>query len=326
MKTPLPLVLATLLVVSGGTAELSAQSITLDFGWTPGVATVTATSNMAAGVMGQSTEIDSSTGYRLTVTEDGGGLRLSYSDFTFNGSTIEDLLTEAGQGEGASEMMANMQPDILVDGMGQFRSLADYTALRESMEAMMAKTRAELEAQGMAEMFDEMMEASMSEEAMSRNAKLAWDQMVGFWAGRTLRVGETVSVASEMVVPMMPGEPVTVDTELELVGRVPCVDGEAADSCLELVSRASPDGEELRNLMDIFIAGMMEQYGGTGMEMGITEMSLATHNTLVVEAETLRPLRMESQVDMTMGMDMMGMTQRIQNRQLVETRFSWEPP
>jgi hypothetical protein len=28
---------------------------------------------------------------------------------------------------------------------------------------------------------------------------------------------------------------------------------------------------------------------------------------------------------MTMGMDMMGMTQTIQNRQLVETRFSWEP-
>ena len=90
MKTPLPLVLATLLVVSGGTAELSAQSITLDFGWIPGAATVTATSNVTAGVMGQSTEIDSSTGYRLAVTEDAGGLHLSYSDFTFNGSNIEE--------------------------------------------------------------------------------------------------------------------------------------------------------------------------------------------------------------------------------------------
>ena len=187
----------------------------------------------------------------------------------------------------------------------------------------MSSQRAELEASGMAGMFDDLMEASLSEESMSLGARMQWDQLVGHWAGRTLAVGETVTVPSEMPFPVMTDTPVALETQLRLVGPVPCPEGSGAEDCLELASTASPDPEEMRNLMDVFMADMAERAGGSGMEMGITSMTLQTTSTLVVEASTLRPLRLQTRVGTDMEMDVMGMVQSMTNEQAMDTRFDW---
>jgi len=192
------------------------------------------------------------------------------------------------------------------------------------MEEMMESMREEMAAQGAAEFFDEMMGGMISEEMISRTSEMGWNQLVGFWVGRTLTVGEPVPVPSDMPLPMAGNQMVTMETELEYLGRTACEESGAGDGCLELQATAAPDADEMRNVMDIFMADMMERMGGTGMEVAITEMELTTVNVLVVEAGTLVPIRMETTTDMDMTMDMMGMSQQMQNRQVVTTRFAWE--
>lgn len=303
-------------------ATLAAQeSVTLDFAWPAGAARVTSTTTATVTVMGQPTRVETGLTYRLDVAEEGGGFRLSYSDHVFDGSPMDAL--GAGGGEDLDRLLAEAQPDVLVGPDGAFRGLADYERVRTALETSLEPVRAEMEAQGAGGMFDDLVGPSLSEEAMSRAAELEWNGIAGFWAGRTLRVGEPVTVSGEILLPMLGNELVMVETELTLVGRVPCPGGTGAEACLELASSAAPDNEELRNLMDIFMASMMENAGGTGMEVGIRDMALHTASTLIVDAATLRPFRIETTMDMSLGMDVMGMTQTMENRQVMETVYDW---
>jgi hypothetical protein len=305
-------------------APLAAQqTYSLDFAWPMGVADVTVESTISASVMGQPQTLDMEMAYRMEVSEDGDALRISYSDYVIDGVGME-ALAESGSPEEMTRLVSNAQADIRVSREGEFLGLADYPALRASMDEMLASQRAELEASGMAGMFYDLMEASLSEESMSLGARVQWDQLAGHWVGRTLAVGESVTVPSEMPFPVMTDTPVSLETELRLVGPVPCPEGSGAGACLELASTASPDPEEMRNLMDVFMADMAERAGGSGMEMGITSMTLEMTSTLVVEASTLRPLRLETRVGTDMEMDVMGMVQTMANEQAMVTRFAWE--
>jgi len=313
--------LALLMIPAGPLA--AQQTWSLDFAWPPGAAAdVTVETTISASVMGQPQTLDMETQYRMEVSEEDDALLISYSDYVMDGVAME-ALADSGSPEEMTRLISNAQADIRVSREGEFLGLADYPALRASMEEMMSSQRAELEASGMAGMFDDLMEASLSEESMSLGARMQWDQLVGHWAGRTLAVGETVTVPSEMPFPVMTDTPVALETQLRLVGPVPCPEGSGAEDCLELASTASPDPEEMRNLMDVFMADMAERAGGSGMEMGITSMTLETTSTLVVEASTLRPLRLQTRVGTDMEMDVMGMVQSMTNEQAMDTRFDW---
>lgn len=295
----------------------------LDFDWPEGAAQVTVETDISAQVMGQSQNLDMLMGYRMDVRRQGEGFRVTYSDYTLDGTSM-DVLAESGSPEDLTRMVSNAQPDILVSSDGRFLRLADYAALRASMEEMLAAQRTELAAGGMAGMFDDLVESSLSEESMASGAELQWNQIAGYWAGRTLTVGETVVVPSEMPFPVMTDTPVSLETELRLVGPVPCPEGSGAERCLELASTAAPDPEEMRNLMDVFMADIAEQAGGSGMEMGITSMTLELTSSLVVDAATLRPFRLDTRVGTAMEMDVMGMVQSMENDQTTVMRFAWE--
>ncbi len=315
---------SALVLLNLSAAPVAAQETwPLDFAWPPGAADVTVETSISASVMGQPQTLDMQMTYRMEATEEGDAIRISYSDYVMDGTSME-ALAESGSPEEMTRLVSNAQADIRVSREGEYLGLADYPALRESMDEMLASQRAELEASGMGDMFDDLMEASLSEESMSSGARLQWNQLVGHWAGRTLAVGETVTVPSEMPFPVMTDTPVALETELRLVGPVPCPEGSGADVCLELASTASPDSEEMRNLMDVFMADMAERAGGSGMEMGITSMTLEMTSTLVVEESTLRPLRLETRVGTDLEMDVMGTAQSMTNEQATLTRFDWE--
>lgn len=305
-------------------AALQAQeAVTLDFRWPEGSARVSVSSSNTTGVMGQSSSLDAETAYTLTVAREGDHLRISYSDFTFDGMALEQVMRGAGS-QDPSQAVSGIQPDILVSTGGAFMGLADYAAHRAATEEALAATMAEMEAQGMGDMLRDVMEATLAEDVMAKGAEMVWNQMAGFWAGRTMNVGATVTVPGEVRLPMLGTEPVVFDTELQVLGRTACEEGAEAADCLELATSGTPDPEEIRNLMDIFMADMAERAGGSGMEMGITRLEMAMTSTLVVDAETLRPRRMASTMDMAMEMDVMGMRQGVTTNQVVTTRFAWE--
>jgi hypothetical protein len=273
--------------------------------------------------MGQTTSMEGEVSYRIRIEEDGSGFVLRYSDYVFDGEEMEAIVG-GGDPEELTRVLSSTQSDVRIGGDGQFLGLADYEGMRASMEALLAPQREALDAQGMAGILEDFVEATLSEEAMTDAAELQWNQMVGFWAGRTLSVGEPVVVPSEMAFPVLANTPVSLDTELRLIGPADCPEGSGATRCVELASSASPDGEELRNLMDIFMAEMSEQAGGMGIEIGVTSMDLRLESTLIVDEDTLRPLRIETTSDTALEMDAMGVTQNMENEQTVVTVFDWE--
>lgn len=299
------------------------EAVTLNFGWTPGSAAVTQTSTVSVTAAGQGSEMGNEMSYRMVVSGAGEDFRISYTDFVVDGKTMEEVMADPQASAEAAQAMAAGQADIIVGRDGSFVRLADYAALRAAMEEAMAPMREQMAAQGMAGMMDDVLESTLSEETVTQAAELNWNQVAGYWAGRTLRAGEPQTVRTTTVLPLGGAQILEVDTELTLVGRTACAEGGAADGCLELATRSHPDDEELRNLMDVFMADILERSGGTGMEMGITGMTMTSVSTLVVEAETLRPVRMETTVEMSMRMDIMGMTQDTENRQVNVTRWDW---
>jgi hypothetical protein len=292
----------------------------------PGAAAVTQSSTVSVTAAGQGTEMGNEMSYRLVVEDAAEGFRISYEDFSVDGRTMEEVMADPQASGESGQTMASLaatQADFLVGRDGRFLRLADYAALRASLNEAIAPMRQQMAAGGMGAMMDEMLESLLTEESVTLGAETNWNQMLGHWAGRAMTVGEPVTVTTTTVLPMLAGEALEVDTDLLVVGRTACDAGGGGEGCLELSSRSEPDREELRDLMDIFMANILEQSGGTGIEMGITGMSMESVTSLVVEAETLRPVRMETTVEMSMQMDIMGMTQDTQNRQVTVTRFDW---
>ena len=320
-----PVFVASLLLAVIASTGAARESRTLEFAWPEdSEAAVTMASSTSASIMGQTTSMEGELSYRVRTEADGDGdgFVLRYSDYLFDGEETEALV-ESGDAEELTRILSSTQSDIRIGADGQFVGLADYEGMRASMEALLAPQRESLAAQGMGGMLDDFVEATLSEEAMSDAAELQWNQMVGFWAGRTLTVGEPVRVPSEMAFPIFATTPVTLETELLLVGPADCPEGSGATRCVELASSAAPDGEELRNLIDIFMAEMTEQAGGMGIEVGVTSMDLRLESTLIVDEATLRPLRIETISDTALEMDAMGLPPNMENRQTVVTTFDW---
>lgn len=302
------------------------ETVQLDFAWTPGAAVVTQSSTVSVTAAGQGNEVGSEMSYRLVVEEAAEGLHISFEDFSVDGRTMEEIMADPqAAGESGQNMasLAATQADFLVDRDGRFLRLADYEALRATLDEAIAPMRQQLDAQGMGGMMDEMLESLLTEEAVTLGAETNWNQTLGYWVGRTMTVGEPTAVTTTTVLPMLAGQALDVETDLVVVGRAACEAGGSEEACLELSARSEPDREELRNLMDIFMADILERSGGTGMEMAITGMIMESVTSLVVEAATLRPVRTETTVEISMAMDIMGMTQETQNRQVTVTRYDW---
>lgn len=318
-----PAAAASLLIALCVSSIEAQESATLNFGWPAGSeAQVTISTSTSASVMGQTMTDEGEVRYRILTEADGDEMILRYSDFVFDGATMDELVG-TGDPEDLTKILSGTQSDIRIDADGQFVGLLDYPAMREGMEALLAPQQEELDAMGMGGILDEFIQASMSEEALSDASRVQWNQWVGFWAGRTMSMGEPVAVPNEMKFPILGATPVNVETELNLVGPADCPEASGAARCLELVSTSAPDGEELRNLMDIFMAEMSEQAGGMGMEVGINSMEIEVRSVLIVDAETLQPLRIETTSDTAMEMDAMGMTQAMDNAQTLVTVFDW---
>jgi hypothetical protein len=316
-------VVAFLLVALAPSVGAAQETRSLRFAWPEGsAAQVSVSSSSSVSMMGQTTSVDGELTYRLRTEPEGDGLVVRYSDYVFDGEEMEALIGSENPEE-LSRVLSSTQADIRIGSDGRFLGLADYEDMRASMEAVLAPHRESLAAEGMAGILDDFVEATLSEEAMTDAAELQWNQMVGFWADRTLTVGEPGRVPSEMVFPILTTTPVTLETELRLVGSTECPAGSGATRCVELASSAAPDGEELRNLMDIFMAEMAEQAGGMGVELGVTAMDLRLESTLIVDEATLRPLRIETTSNTALEMDAMGMPQTMANEQTVVTTFDW---
>lgn len=320
-----PSVLACVLPLLSAASIAAQETTDLTFAWPEGSeAAVTVSSSTSASIMGQTSSMEGQLTYRIRTEADGEAIVLRYSDYVFDGQEMEELIG-SGNPEELTRVVSSTQADLRIGADGRFLGLVDYEGMRASMEALLAPQRESLGAQGMGGILDDFVEATLSEEALSEAAELQWNQMVGFWAGRTLTVGEPVRVPSQMAFPILASTPVTLETELRLVGPVECPEASGATRCVELASSAAPDGEELRNLMDVFMAELSEQAGGMGMEVGVTSMDLRLESTIIMDEATLRPLRVETNSDTALEMDTMGMSQTMENAQTVVTTFDWSP-
>lgn len=312
--------LALLLLPAGATAQ---SPVHLDFGWPTGTARVevrTTSSSRSVDILSR----ERLRSYRMRVSEADGGLRISHDEHTFDGVPADELV-EGTRAEGGPNVgrLLSLQPDLRVTSEGAFLGVENYDELRGRMQTALDAVRARMAAgRPVYVMTDTLMEAALTEDAVTRAAEHSWNQLAGWWAGRTLREGEPVTVSGIMELSNTYA-PIEVDVELTLGGPVDCPEGADAEACLALESRSTPDLEEVRTLMDAFLADEMMRAGGGGLKRRVARVAVVAGATLIVDAATLRPFRIETRVEESFTMDSGGRPSTYVNTEVVTTRFDW---
>ena len=311
---------ACIILALAASTAAAQENRSLTFAWPAGAeAVVTVSSSTSASIMEQASSMEETLTYRLRTEAQGDELILRYSDYVVAGEPIEAIVADADLPE-LDRILSSVQADVRVGPDGEFLGVVDYEGTRASMEELVAPQRESMDAQGMGGSLDRFVDMALSEEAKADAAERQWNQMVGFWAGRTLAVGEPVRVSIERPFPLKTDFRPELETELRLIGPVDCPEGSGATRCVELTSSAAPDDEELRTLMDSFMADISEQAPG----MSLTSMDLRMESTLVVDEATLRPLRLETTSDAALEWDERGFgAATMAGEETVVTVFDW---
>lgn len=186
---------------------------------------------------------------------------------------------------------------------GAFVSLVDTTALHVASERYLAEQVQRMRAQG-ANYPPEIVERTIARLLGTRDAQFSsvayqtrirqrtWEGLGHGVAGRTWSPGD--SQLTIMKEPMLLGPGITTEfhTVTRYVGTVPCPNG-ATGTCWQFTTRAYTSPES-------YVAAMREQFqsmlpaGLPVQEPTITPPSSVTTAEIIVSAETLLPLRIES--------------------------------
>ena len=115
-----PAAAASLLIALSVSSIEAQESATLNFGWPAGSeAQVTISTSTSASVMGQTMTDEGEVRYRILAEADGDEMILRYSDFVFDGATMDELVG-TGDPEDLTKILSGTQSDIRVDADGQF--------------------------------------------------------------------------------------------------------------------------------------------------------------------------------------------------------------
>lgn len=115
-----------------------------------------------------------------------------------------------------------------------------------------------------------------------------WVQLVGFWMGADLPLGEEFTLDEQRENPLFPGTFVPVNTRFAALDRYACGPGRADTSCVHLVSVATMDADSM--------AAAMRRFVGSGAQaadiQGFENITFERRVDLYVEPWTMLPTRM----------------------------------
>ncbi len=108
------------------------------------------------------------------------------------------------------------------------------------------------------------------------------------WIGSTLEQGVWHELSAPLSVPGMPRIVVQNRLQFAFTRRVPCIDGAAAQTCAEIVIRATPERGDLDQIMaDVVLPGTKTQF---------RDYTASTEARIVVDPTTLLPYAREERI------------------------------
>jgi hypothetical protein len=266
---------------SAQNAPAGADTVHLRFGWHAGLNAQVETTRLQVRVSEGTDSTSGSAQYMMHVAPHPSGLVVSYDNFVFPVTADTGQAAQAGT---LAEQAAAMVPKVVVDSAGAFVGIQDVEAVRARLDTLMTQM---LEAEEAAAA-RETIAAMVTEEALAGIAAQEWNAIVGRWAGADLATGERYGFEEQAALPLIPGAVVTMLSEFSVEGRTSCVDGGAAEDCVEirLVSRADPD------VVTALLAQFTEQLRATpGLGLAFESFEMQNEMVLVTEPATLRPHR-----------------------------------
>jgi len=303
-------------------APISAQSVSFDFNWKPGMtATVTTTQVQSQSQMGMTSETSYSQESRYTVEDHPQGVLVRST----NGRLTQFSSPQAQQAPFVEDLMRTMaeadcqmvidENGILVDYQG---SAAMDAKLKEILDEALAPMRDMPGAEGMTAMF----EGFASGDLLKTMVESQWASAVEFWTMEELTMGEFVDSREEAPVPMLANRTLMMDMQMGVTEYTPCTEGAAADSCVVVEVRATPDPSDLQPLMEEMIG---EMFSGLGMEMeiGFDGMEQTTVSRTVVDPATMIPYRVTMDQKSDVSMSMMGQSMQTSQGNRTEIVYSW---
>ncbi len=300
----------------------SAQSVSFDFGWKPGMtATVTTTQIQSQSQMGMTSETQYSSEYRLAVEDHPRGVLVRSTNGKMTGFSspqaaqapfVEDLMRAMVE---ADYQMVVDENGILVDYQG---SEAMDARVKEILDEALAPMRGMPGAEGMATMF----EGLASGDLLKTMVESQWASTIEFWTMEELKMGEFVTSQEEAPVPILANRTLLMNTEMGVTEFAPCREGAAADSCVVVEVRASPDPSDLQPLMEEMIG---EMFAGLGMDMeiGFDSMAQTTVSRIVLDPATMIPYRVTMDQTSEVSMSMMGQSITTSQGNRTEMVYSW---
>jgi hypothetical protein len=134
---------------------------------------------------------------------------------------------------------------------------------------------------------------ALAEASARAEARELWNLGVGFWIDAELELGEPYVMQGEAELPLLPGVRADQSVEFRVRRRVPCVAGERAPRCVEVLLRSTPDRAALRRSARALVARLAGPGAEGALEDGTdpAELSAESELVLVTDPATLVPRR-----------------------------------
>jgi len=314
-------VLAALLLV--GVPASAQEAISLNFDWDPGLrAVVTQTMDQSSGTAGMTVEQRTVARHTLETAEHPEGLVIRFR----NGELIESAAPTMQGVPGAEAFVrtiAEAPYDLIVDDEGELISIERDEATMQDLEAALSEMLDPMRSMPGAEGMTGMLEGMISDAALNAEAQQNWSSSVELWAGDELVVGETYTSREEAPFPMMENRTLIMDLETTLEGRVPCTEGAATDSCVQLVVRSAADPEDIRAMMEEMFAEMFSG-GPAEMQIELGEFEQSSVVEAVIEPETLLPHTITVRSNADIEVTVMGQTMPTVQQSEMVVRYDWQ--
>ncbi len=217
--------------------------------------------------------------WRQRAERDGAGWRIGTHDTRWEGEAPfpPEMAEEARRA--SEQVVQRIAPE------GEFLALENADALRPVLARVFEERAPEAQAERA---------VALAEASARAEAEELWNLGVGFWIDAELELGKPYVMQGEAELPLLPGVRAGQAVEFRVRRRVPCVAGEPAPRCVEVLLRSTPDGAALRRSSRALVARL----AGPGAEAALedsahpAEVSAESELVLVTEPATLLPRRM----------------------------------
>lgn len=225
--------------------------IPLTYAWpTPLTAQVTYTKSKAHSAGGKTSNGALTTLYTLQMAAPNaqGERVVSYSNFRVDPLTAPKGITP--QAIKQVELLGQMgMPPVVINAQGGFVRLQDLESFRTQFRGMLSDL---LGVSAQDPRVQRAVDQGASPQVLMASAANEWNQLVGGWAGGTLKLGQWYEMHNDGMLPVLPGKPVRMTTLFRIARELDCQRGGVTRKCVELERVTRPNPQDVGAAIEAF--------------------------------------------------------------------------